>query len=203
MRLSSASILALALSLVAVGCGDDDGVTPRPDSGVRPDGGGDGGTDAGTDAGGDLDAGRDAGDVDGGDVDAGDMDGGGFDAGDLDAGDLDAGDLDAGDLDSGVDIAMLWAMNATTFRGMDGMEFDYACPGPGVEASVWGTDVYTDDSSVCTAGVHVGVITLATGGTVRIRILAGRDMYTGSERNGITSLDWTTPWAGSFEVVAP
>src|SRR5689334_10470457 len=43
----------LVLAIVAIGCGDDDGVPARPDGGVEADGGGgdagmdDGGTDAG------------------------------------------------------------------------------------------------------------------------------------------------------------
>lgn len=63
--------------------------------------------------------------------------------------------------------------------------------------TVWGTDVYTDDSSVCTAAVHAGVIALQDGGTVYYYELPGRDSYTGSSRNGIDTLDWGV-WGGSF-----
>ncbi len=64
---------------------------------------------------------------------------------------------------------------------------------------MWGTDVYTDDSSVCTAGVHAGKISLAEGGTVVIEMRAGEDAYTGSERNGVTTTDYAG-WPGSFVV---
>ncbi|WP_346729629.1 LCCL domain-containing protein [Corallococcus exiguus] len=38
---------------------------------------------------------------------------------------------------------------------------------------MWGTDLYTDDSSVCVAAVHAGAITTA-GGTVVVTISRGR-----------------------------
>jgi hypothetical protein len=56
--------------------------------------------------------------------------------------------------------------------------------------SVWGTDVYTDDSSICSAAVHAGVITLAQGGVVTIVIGAGQESFSGSTRNGVTSTAW-------------
>lgn len=59
--------------------------------------------------------------------------------------------------------------------------------------SVWGTDLYTDDSSVCRAAVHAGVIP-KTGGTLTAYPYGGQDAYAGSERNGIYSSDY-----GAFE----
>ena len=61
-----------------------------------------------------------------------------------------------------------WNDTATEFRGQNGAHFVYTCPSYGTASSVWGTDVYTDDSSVCTAAVHAGRITLAGGGSVTI-----------------------------------
>ena len=85
-------------------------------------------------------------------------------------------------------------------RGLNGEQFEYECPVGGTLRFVWGTDVYTDDSSVCTAGVHVGVITLESGGTVTIEIRPGQDAYVASERNGVTTLDYPA-WGGSFVVI--
>ena len=85
---------------------------------------------------------------------------------------------------------------------MDEMQVDYVCPAGGTAHSVWGTDVYTDDSSVCTAAVHAGVITLEEGGTVTIEIRPGESSYEASERNGITSGSWGS-WTGSFVVIDP
>jgi hypothetical protein len=57
------------------------------------------------------------------------------------------------------------------------------------EGSVWGSDVYTDDSSLCRAAVHVGVLPPA-GGTLTVVREAGRPLYVGSRRNGIESHDY-------------
>ena len=98
------------------------------------------------------------------------------------------------------ELAEAWAATATQHRGLDGERFEYDCPAGGLLRFVWGTDVYTDDSSVCTAGVHVGVITLEEGGTVRIEIRPGQDAYEATERNGVSTLDYG-PWGGSYIVI--
>lgn len=98
------------------------------------------------------------------------------------------------------EIAEAWAATAAQHRGLDGQRFEYDCPAGGVLGFVWGTDVYTDDSSVCTAGVHVGVITLEEGGTVTIEIRPGQDAYEATMRNGVATLDYG-PWGGSYIVI--
>jgi len=77
------------------------------------------------------------------------------------------------------------------------------CPAEGADLTaglVWGTDIYTDDSSVCVAAVHAGVLT-TDGGTIRVNMLEGQESYTGSERNGVTTEDYGS-WGGSFSVEA-
>ena len=54
---------------------------------------------------------------------------------------------------------------------------------------LWGTTIYTDDSSVCTAAVHAGVIP-ASGGQFSLVIAEGQTSYEGSTANGITSSNW-------------
>lgn len=94
-----------------------------------------------------------------------------------------------------------WGTNAVPNRGKDGQRFTYACPAGGGPRNVWGTDVYTDDSSICIAAVHAGLITFAAGGSVTIEIRPGQSSYTGSARNGVTSGSWGG-WSGSFIFVA-
>jgi hypothetical protein len=93
-----------------------------------------------------------------------------------------------------------WRTTVADRRGSDGDQFEYDCPAGGQPDDVWGTDVYTDDSSVCTAAVHAGAITVEEGGTVLIEIRPGEDEYEASSRNGIESLGYG-PWGGSFVVV--
>src|ERR1700722_1451752 len=80
-----------------------------------------------------------------------------------------------------------WEANAGALGPFLNQQFDYVCPAYGSSGTVWGTGVYTYDSSVCTAAVLEGRITLAGGGKVVIEVLPGRGSYQGSTRNGITS----------------
>ncbi|WP_221892870.1 LCCL domain-containing protein [Parasphingopyxis marina] len=63
--------------------------------------------------------------------------------------------------------------------------------------SVWGSETYTDDSRICRAAVHAGVIE-ADGGEVTFTVVDGLSSYSGSEANGVTTRDYGT-WSGSFE----
>ena len=74
------------------------------------------------------------------------------------------------------------------------------CPADGTLGSVWGTDVYTDDSSVCTAAVHLGLINELDGGLVVIQISDGLEAYEGTSANGVTSGSYAA-WSGSFTFV--
>ncbi|MCS7072305.1 MAG: LCCL domain-containing protein, partial [Anaerolinea sp.] len=67
--------------------------------------------------------------------------------------------------------------------------------------AVWGSNFYTDDSSICRAAIHAGVIT-DQGGPVRVTIAPGQQSYTGSAQNGITTANWGQ-WNRSFTVSAP
>lgn len=95
-----------------------------------------------------------------------------------------------------------WAAQADSLRSRNGQRFTFNCPAGGpASGRVWGTDLYTDDSSVCTAAVHAGVITVAAGGTVTIEIRPAETSYRGSVRNGIASKSYGS-YAGSFVIVS-
>ncbi len=93
-----------------------------------------------------------------------------------------------------------WTATAKSLSGRNNQRFRFTCEANGTPRSIWGTDVYTDDSSVCTAAVHAGLITLVRGGTVVIEIRPGRSSYAGSTRNGVRSGSWGA-WSGSFVFV--
>ena len=69
----------------------------------------------------------------------------------------------------------------------NGRRFTFQCPARGTAAPVKGKDIYSWDSSICTAAVHAGSITLERGGIVTIEMRPGARGYTGAARNGITS----------------
>lgn len=93
-----------------------------------------------------------------------------------------------------------WTDTAQEHQGQDGEQFTYRCPAGGPAYPVWGTETYTDDSSVCTAAVHAGLITLEEGGEVTIVIEGAQDSFDGSQANGIISDHWEE-WPGSFRFV--
>jgi hypothetical protein len=84
-------------------------------------------------------------------------------------------------------IPIDWNDNVARLRGRLEQDFSFKCAPNGRASSVWGTDVYTDDSKVCSAGVHAGLITVKDGGVVTLRIKPGEEYYIGSKRNGISS----------------
>lgn len=97
--------------------------------------------------------------------------------------------------------AINWDTNsAQEHRGKNGERYSYSCPSGGTASSAWGTDTYTDDSSICTAAVHAGLITLQSGGTVTIEIRPGQRGYQGSTRYGISTRNYDG-WPGSFGFV--
>ncbi|HEX3147808.1 MAG TPA: LCCL domain-containing protein [Gemmataceae bacterium] len=53
--------------------------------------------------------------------------------------------------------------------------------------TVWGTKVYTGDSSLAATAVHAGVLKVGETGFVKVNILAGQDRYEGTEQNGVSS----------------
>ena len=93
-----------------------------------------------------------------------------------------------------------WSDNASTHRGRNGALVRVRCPPGGAPGTIWGSAIYTDDSSICGAAAHAGRITLAAGGAVVIRIAPGRPAYRGSARNGVTTLDYDD-YPGSFTVL--
>src|SRR5262249_1927728 len=65
---------------------------------------------------------------------------------------------------------------------------------------VWGTDVYTLDSTLALATVHAGVLKSGQTGVVRVKILGPQASFTGSTRHGVTSVGYG-PFNGAFQFV--
>jgi hypothetical protein len=95
-----------------------------------------------------------------------------------------------------------WEAKATSLNGVEGQTLTLACSPGGTAHTVWGSDVYTSDSSICTAAVHSGLITLQNGGSVTIQVRRGMSVYGCSERNGVTSNCYGS-WGQSFVFKTP
>ncbi|BCB78321.1 hypothetical protein GCM10022251_30910 [Phytohabitans flavus] len=91
--------------------------------------------------------------------------------------------------------AIGWNRGASEFRSRTG-PFTFICPAGGSFYATTGTFTYSDDSSICTAAVHAGVITVAAGGPVTITPTAGTAFYIGTTRNGATTNSYGYSYPG-------
>jgi hypothetical protein len=103
---------------------------------------------------------------------------------------------------TGAGTPTTWEANATSLKGTNGQTFTLACSPGGTARSVWGSDIYTADSSICTAAVHSELINYQQGGTVTIELRPGRPIYGCSERNGVKTSPYG-PYQHSFVFKTP
>ena len=93
-------------------------------------------------------------------------------------------------------IAIAAPLNLVGYRGKIGASYQFSVTGA-TGGAVWGSDVYTDDSSVGRAAVHAGVLAVGETKTVTVTILAGQSGYPATTRNGVTTSSWGA-WSGSY-----
>jgi hypothetical protein len=80
-----------------------------------------------------------------------------------------------------------------------GKTFTCSCPAHADPAPVYGTDVYTPDSGLCTAAVHAGALQHGAAGSVIVQIVASPPVFKGTTRNGIKSEVWPKPAAAAIQ----
>jgi LCCL domain-containing protein len=71
-----------------------------------------------------------------------------------------------------------------------------SCAAGAPAGTAWGSGPYTDDSNICAAATHAGIIS-SSGGNVRVLAVPGLQSYRGSAWNGITTSDYGT-WGRSI-----
>lgn len=81
--------------------------------------------------------------------------------------------------------------NLTAYQDKIGKTFSFRVTGSAT-GSVWGTGIYTADSTLAAAAVHAGALKPGETNVVRVRMMAGRSRYAGSTRNGVTTGAWTS-----------
>jgi len=89
--------------------------------------------------------------------------------------------------------------NATSWRGNNNQRYSGSVTGAS-SGSLWGTDIYTDDSSIPRAAVHAGKVAVGETKTLTIEIRPGQSSYTSTTRNGVTSSSYGS-WSGSYVFV--
>ena len=77
------------------------------------------------------------------------------------------------------------ASGATLYGGLGEAE-QLNCPAGCARGKVFGTGIYSDDSHVCAAAIHAGVVPPG-GGMFTAFIAPGQETYLGSKRHGVTS----------------
>ena len=92
-----------------------------------------------------------------------------------------------------------------SYGGQYGKVFTFkltAWGGPGhPQSGVWGTDVYTLDSSLPAAAVHAGALKPGQTGTVKVRIIQSPQQFVASSRNGVNTAAYGVYSTGGYEFV--
>ena len=74
--------------------------------------------------------------------------------------------------------------------------YECSCAAGAAVGTAWGSGPYTDDSNICAAATHAGIIS-SSGGIVRALAAPGLQSYRGSAWNGITTSDYGA-WSRSI-----
>jgi hypothetical protein len=94
--------------------------------------------------------------------------------------------------------------NMMAFQHQIGKELAGTVTGPspnGQGNGVWGTDVYTLDTSIAMAAVHAGLVQPGQTAVVRVRVVASPPQFLATTRNGVTSTAYGNYPAGGYEFV--
>ena len=90
-------------------------------------------------------------------------------------------------------------INATNKRENIGCEYFYQIIGSEV-GTVWGDNIYTDDSNIAKAAVLEGKCKLGEKAIVCIKMVEGKSSYSSSNKNGVNSSSYGS-WPGSYVFV--
>lgn len=90
--------------------------------------------------------------------------------------------------------------NIRNFRSNNQTSYYFYVTGD-TSGSLYGTGIYTDDSSVAKAAVHAGILSDGQKGVVKVTVLPGQSSYTSSTAHGITSTSYSS-WPGSFQIAS-
>jgi hypothetical protein len=91
--------------------------------------------------------------------------------------------------------------NLLGMHGSIGKTFAFRVTGR-IDGSVYGTGIYTTDSSLATAAVHAGVLKSGETGVVRVTMINSPAAFTATSQNGVTSYPWG-PYPAAYQIHIP
>ena len=86
------------------------------------------------------------------------------------------------------------------YRNNVGEYFSFVVTGS-ASGSLWGTNIYTDDSVIAAAVVHSGFVSAGATKYVTFYMLGPQTSFTGSTQNGVTSSSFGS-WPGSYSIIS-
>ncbi len=86
----------------------------------------------------------------------------------------------------------------TKYRGQNGKTFYFEVTGA-ASGTVYGTDIYTDDSQLAAVVVHAGILKPGERGIIKVTVMPGQNSYTSTQAHGILSNSYGA-WQGSYKV---
>jgi hypothetical protein len=86
------------------------------------------------------------------------------------------------------------------FAGKFGTKLTFTVTG-NVQGAVYGSDVYTVDSTLATAAVHAGALKDGQTGTVHVEIVQSPQGFDSTTKNGVTSFAWGAYPPGSYKFI--
>jgi hypothetical protein len=90
--------------------------------------------------------------------------------------------------------------NLLGLQNQVGQTFTFTVTGAANGGGIWGTNIYTLDSSLPMAAVHAGVLKAGQTGVVKVKIVVPPPNFVGSTRNGVTSGDFAA-FQGAFQIL--
>ncbi len=73
------------------------------------------------------------------------------------------------------------------------------CPSSPPAATIYGTAVYSNDSNICVAAIHAGVLRKGVNGQVVLQVVSSPPVFRGKTQSGIKSEAWPKPTASAFQ----
>ena len=93
-----------------------------------------------------------------------------------------------------------WAGSLSGY-GTLGVTYNFLVTGTTSGGSIWGCDIYTDDSNLAKAAVHDGWVADGVTKHISVTILAGQTSYSTCTWNGITSSSYGE-WPRSYQIIS-